>query len=468
MSQNNLNFERVKSFLQKPQNLFLALGLTFGILLCFVTPPLQVPDEFDHFARAYQLAQGQLFSTHNRELGIGLDTVGGELPTSMIEFEQTYAQYQNEDAAPVTLGQLKQSLSTPLNKENHTFSPITAFNYSPVPYAGSIVSSFIGQQLNMSPLLMLYLGRILCLLIAVTLIYFAIKQTPILKSVFVILALMPMVLFQISSVSADSFGIGIAFLSVAIIFKYAFSKDVAHIGKKQVAILVLLFACMALWKQAYAPFALLYFLIPMQKIGSKQKYFGLGILVMLLSLLPMLLWSAANSAIITAATTPINQFNSILSSPLAFAKMLFLTYYSESGMGYFLQTIGVLGWLNVPISFLFHTLPYFIVLSLVVLYENKKAVFNRINRIVMFLVCAGVIGLISLSLYLIWTPVGNTIIDGIQGRYFLPIIPLAIGIISTRRLSLNIHVSRPRLLLALFLIFSCSLVCIRLVTFYYF
>jgi len=33
------------------------------------------------------------------------------------------------------------------------------------------------------------------------------------------------------------------------------------------------------------------------------------------------------------------------------------------------------------------------------------------------------VGAVFFSLYVIWTPVGAPVIDGVQGRYFLPIAP---------------------------------------------
>jgi hypothetical protein len=38
---------------------FLLLGAFFGILFLLVTPPLQSPDEQEHFFRSYQVSEGQ-------------------------------------------------------------------------------------------------------------------------------------------------------------------------------------------------------------------------------------------------------------------------------------------------------------------------------------------------------------------------------------------------------------------------
>ena len=40
--------------------LFAMLALAFGFLYAFVLPPLQAPDEFAHFYRAYSVSEGYL------------------------------------------------------------------------------------------------------------------------------------------------------------------------------------------------------------------------------------------------------------------------------------------------------------------------------------------------------------------------------------------------------------------------
>jgi hypothetical protein len=42
----------------KPERVFLFLSVFCGILMVFLTPPFQVPDEIAHFSRSYELSQG--------------------------------------------------------------------------------------------------------------------------------------------------------------------------------------------------------------------------------------------------------------------------------------------------------------------------------------------------------------------------------------------------------------------------
>ena len=44
-----------------PEKIYLVLAMVFGLLLVFITPPLQVPDEIDHLNRSYQLAELNIF-----------------------------------------------------------------------------------------------------------------------------------------------------------------------------------------------------------------------------------------------------------------------------------------------------------------------------------------------------------------------------------------------------------------------
>ena len=56
------------TFVRAPETKFLKIGLVFGLLFVFIVPPFQVPDEFDHFFKAYLVSKGN-FVTPVRENG---------------------------------------------------------------------------------------------------------------------------------------------------------------------------------------------------------------------------------------------------------------------------------------------------------------------------------------------------------------------------------------------------------------
>src|SRR5262249_62398724 len=59
----------------RPATVFIALSLTFGLIILFANPPLRGPDEIAHFLRIYSYARGALLppSEINGRKGIFLD-----------------------------------------------------------------------------------------------------------------------------------------------------------------------------------------------------------------------------------------------------------------------------------------------------------------------------------------------------------------------------------------------------------
>jgi len=47
----------------KPEIIFVLYGSIFGLLILFITPPFQVPDEYLHFDYAYAVSIGKLYGS---------------------------------------------------------------------------------------------------------------------------------------------------------------------------------------------------------------------------------------------------------------------------------------------------------------------------------------------------------------------------------------------------------------------
>jgi uncharacterized membrane protein len=84
------------------------------------------------------------------------------------------------------------------------------------------------------------------------------------------------------------------------------------------------------------------------------------------------------------------------------------------------SAVGKLGWLDTPLS------PVLIIFMYIALAWLTLAYGERVNlrwwpRLLAALVVIGSIGSVITAHYLVWYPVGNHIMEGLQGRYFLPI-----------------------------------------------
>jgi uncharacterized membrane protein len=56
-------------------------------------------------------------------------------------------------------------------------------------------------------------------------------------------------------------------------------------------------------------------------------------------------------------------------------------------------------------------------------------------RILALMIVTATVLAISLTMYAVWTPVGANAVEGIQGRYFHPIAPLALFVVTSSRLA---------------------------------
>jgi hypothetical protein len=85
------------------------------------------------------------------------------------------------------------------------------------------------------------------------------------------------------------------------------------------------------------------------------------------------------------------------------------------------QMIGVLGWLTIPLP---RTLVVAIIALLVVVAATAGPRLTRAQRIAALVIAIASIVTVELSEYISWTAVGANVVEGVQGRYFLPILPL--------------------------------------------
>ncbi len=66
----------VNTISANPARVYLILATISGLIMVFLVPPFQPPDEHPHFFRSYQISRGGLVAERNGE------DSGGRLPTS--------------------------------------------------------------------------------------------------------------------------------------------------------------------------------------------------------------------------------------------------------------------------------------------------------------------------------------------------------------------------------------------------
>ena len=405
-----------------PQTVFLIIGLIYGLGFLIATPAFQVPDEYEHFYRSLYVSEGHVIP---EKLG---NTSGVYVPESVKVTSDTvnqewYTFLQDRDNKT----NLVPLLHLPFNSKNMVFediSRIAVVTYSPVPYLVSAFAIDLGKLFNLSPLVLMYIGRLANLMAWLFLTYLAIKITPVHKWVFFMLALLPMTLFEAASLSADSFLLGLSFLIIAIFFKYAFDDNKKKIGIKDIYILFILLLLVALAKSNYFILLFLIFLIPAEKFGNRKKMFLVtGFLFLAVAAIVgiwYILTKNLYAPIVPQVSIP-GQLAYILGDPFRFPYVLINTFINN-GLSYQLLFVGNF-WLDIPLPMWWLGFYLVTIIPVALLDKNKINITRNQKLISAVIFILNFIAACAL-VYITWTPVGQNVIDGIQGRYFIPILPL--------------------------------------------
>ena len=193
----------------KPENVFFVLSIIFGTIILFINPPFLVPDEEAHFYRSYQLSQGILIP-YNNSVPSEIYQLKANLGTDKIIVLHTYQS---------KLSLLRQFfISSTYNSGDKLVNTTATLQYSPIAYFPQSIGILIGRILSLPPISVFYLARIVNFLLSIFLITLALKITPLLKWTFAIIALLPMTLYQLASVSADSITIALNIIYLSLFF----------------------------------------------------------------------------------------------------------------------------------------------------------------------------------------------------------------------------------------------------------
>lgn len=401
---------------------YLLTALSGGVVMVFLSPPFQAPDEPNHFFRAQALSEGYVLARRES------DRVGAPMSGAIVAW--VFSLYDGIAGHP----EKKQSLDTlETRRDARRDDPSIVFVdfrnsalYSPVAYTPQAVGLKLGRLLRLPLLDAYYLGRLLNLITAVGLCYWAAVRLPYGQLTFVMIALCPMFVFEQASFSADALTYALAAAFCGAVLRQS-SATGTPLGKKDVIELSVLGALMALTKPSSAPLPLFALLLLRRATGSPgRRPWREVALIIGISWAAMLGWSLTVSGMYVIANPapgidPAGQRAWIQAHPLRFTAILwhtFLTYWYSIVY----SAVGVLGWLDTMLSATY--VKYFYAFALVsgVVAEPRAARPGWAARGLAALLAISTYVLMSLISYLTWTPVGAPLIDGLQGRYFLPLI----------------------------------------------
>lgn len=316
-----------------------------------------------------------------------------------------------------------------------SFTPIIA-NYSPVSYPGPIIAVLIGKLFKMSVLDTLLLSRILSLGIYILIVSFAIwlLRDHRLRWLIFCLGLMPTAIFQASMTTADNILIALTILFFASLVSLYLSKNEKEksIAKWALAISGIL---IPLTKINQLIISVLILFIPSHILGGKKKATKFKVLFTVIMFLLSAIWlylsSHAQGIAERADHLPViasEQLKMIVIDPLNYVLVISRTFV-RFGDAYYKGMFATVSGnsIQVPIGIVLITSSLLLCVALYARNEIKK-----MKNIIIWLAALSVVYITSVftALYLIFTPVGWKFVDGVQGRYFIPIVFSALTIIA--------------------------------------
>ncbi len=400
----------------KPENFFTALILIVGLLLVFLTPFGAGTDEDTHLGRIWEISNGALVP--NQYL-----STGAHYPFAFYQISYR----QDVNLTPVTWDAWKEQMSIHIDWDNF-ITHITRTRYFPTFYLPqAVILGVMGRLLDLPVGIFYYAIRLSYLLTYALLCYLAIRIVPIGKWLMGLVCVLPMSLFGATAITPDAVMNGTAFLFIAWILALNRPERKDTFTRKEWFITVLLVLAVCTLKPNCFPLLLILFLVPRAKLGPKPWLAAFLALTALAVLVVGLGWNILTAS--ELVTTPgadtysvSEQLKGVLAEPLRFLSALGQTAFLRAPE-YLVDLIGESGYGYWPLPALVYWIAP-ILLLLAVLSDSHKELFTARRRwLILAIFLMVYLGTIILF-YLLYNPPGTTLIPGVQGRYFLFILPL--------------------------------------------
>lgn len=424
----------------KSEWVFLALLIAFLIIFIFIFPPFTVPDEGHHFFSTYWMVDSLPFNAH-------VTNDGGFLVRDI-----DLSLYKGRQSNAIDSSSFDSIIQNYALFENGKWTPFNEFSFSVSSEnvsakIGSIVGLQIGLFFGLGAYPVFYMGRIGSALVFCFCAFQAYRIAPKGKSVIVFVSLLPMTLHLAASYSYDSGIIAYSLLVFACLMRGFFGEQ-KSIGCKEIVIYLIISAFLAPCKVVYSGMILLGLLVPLSQFQDvKVGRIGKCILIFAVIASVLVLRIASMSTLVSQSSDAsrgqeIGRFytlSDIIMHPKNSFEVFFRTLDSL-GDFYWGSTLGYsLGWLQKNLQFpAFFMIPYLLFGFICCLDSEDEPSFLSPICSILFIIAFALAALGSIvSMWLGWTFNYENVIQGVQGRYFLPVLPALLFGSRTRLFKFN-------------------------------
>ncbi len=397
--------------------LFALYGTIAVLLLASIMPPFMNPDEVAHFVRADQVAHG------------GLVARGGAAAPALIDANiiDVAARFAALIKTPAL--RVPRSFYAPANWGPRVTSayPNTAL-YPPTLYLPAAVAIRIGQWMGLTVLPTLELARGAMGMASVLIGTLAIAVSgPAAIWLFAVLTL-PMTLALMGALTQDGPMIALAAMAAAAWLRL----QAMEAGRKPIwmTVMCVCLALIGMSRPPYVALAALPLLTPW--MTRAWRWAGAAFVALMVGA-----WSAISlmqtrtDLMHYAGSSAGAQAAGLLRAPWRVVPVAWTTL-AVHGPDYGRQFIGQLGWLDISLPGHYRLMAVAaLTLAGLSAWRAGQGYWSQRQALLLGLVVAAAALLMFAIQYLTWTPVGATLVEGVQGRYFLPL-ALILGVVFVR------------------------------------
>ena len=414
-----------------------------------ICPPLMAPDEVNHFRRAYEVAEVGYVSEHMGETGVG----GNVLPQALNEYISYYSdQLEKEDTTRAD-GTAKNKLTRDGTGENGESSqsgeentesekdirnmPVIPINwdetvemkygntalYSPISYIPQAIGIRIASVITDSTAAVFYAGRASNAIVSLLLCILALCTIPFGKRIVFLIMTFPLSLQEMISMSPDGFTISLSIFFLARILRLSYgvkklrTSDLIVTGFSAIVLSQL--------KIVYVILLLMVLMIPLKKFKSPRQgiFFKAGLLTA--AGLLNAIWLRISAGFLVEFNPGVDspaQVAFVLRHPVRYYHIAAYTLLTR-GNGWLAGMIGqVMGALNITTTGIVWIIGLLLFVYELLAFSEMKEKVHKWDPVILILIFLTGSALVFTSLYVQWTPLMNPVIEGIQGRYFTPLL----------------------------------------------
>lgn len=399
--------------------IFLLISIPIGIIYMIISPLGRIPDENSHSRRAYEVSLGYLITDIDEENG----EFGRLLPEELrvVDLANTsYNLYKEK------IDSVEEQYTD--SEDFMTFGNVAVYTF--VSYVPQAVGIAISRIFTDNILIQLYVARLVNFMVYVAIMYVALKIIPFKKLAVFIIAFLPIAMQQAASLSPDALTNSLSIFFVSYVLHLMYREE--KMTKKDYIILTISSILVAIIKIIYLPLCAIVFLIPEKKFDNRKKKWIILIAIFIVSVILNLAWLKFANSTYPQSYHDANQkeqISFILEDPYRYITTCFRDVHLRLDFYLFGLAGRDMSYIDIDISYIaVFTMLFLLVYSFIVDDESKIKP-NWIVKGFFALIFLAIVALLFTSEYLTWNPVGNYWVNGVQPRYFIPML-LLVAVVS--------------------------------------